>query len=90
MILHLLCLQEEEEEEDLQIQKMMFHFLEQQLVMIHKIFIFMSIAFGTLEPWTMYANTVVPKPLRMNLKVSAAKMEKLMMCQEYQHHLKNF
>ena len=89
LILHLLHLQGEEEE-DLQIQIMMFPLLEQQLVMIPKTFAFMNTAFGALEPWTTYADTVMPKPLGMNLKVFVAKKEKLRMYQEFQHHLKNF
>ena len=89
LILHLLHLQGEEEE-DLQIQIMMFPLLEQQLVMIPKTFAFMNTAFGALEPWTTYADTATPKPLGMNLKVFAAKMERLMMSHASQHHLKNF
>ena len=89
LILHLLCLQDEEEE-DLEALIMMYHLLKQPLAMIHKISIFMSTAFGTLELWTIYADTAMPKPLRMNQRVFAAKMERLMMCHASQHHLKNF
>ena len=90
IILYLLCLQEEEEEADLETMIMISHLQKQQLVMIHRISIFMSTAFGTLELWTIYADTAMPKPSRMNQKVFAAKMERLMMCHASQHHLKNF
>ena len=90
IILYLLCLQEEEEEADLETMIMISHLQKQQLVMIHRISIFMSTAFGTLEPWITYAGTAMPKPLKMNLKDFAAKKERLMMCHESQHHLKSF